>query len=596
MKVAVKVLTGEDLTESARRQFMAEANAMAELADHPSIVQVFRADVTADGRPYLVMKYYPHKNLSVRARGERFAVSDVLRIGVQISDAVETAHRAGILHRDIKPANILTGQFGATGLADFGLAVTKGIESSEDSNGMSVPWAPPEVIFATSEPDERSDVYSLGATLWHLLEGHSPFMDLGGDNSQSGLSTRIQNAAPPSTGRSDVPDSLERLLQQAMAKNPSRRPQSALALARALQGIEQELHWTVTPILVDRVDRKSVRSSGSDDDHGATQHRPLERVQLPPALIDGLPLPLSMNRLEVARPSADAQNLIDEMPGGAAPESPTAAAPHRGPVPNGVGGARRQGRDAKRPASDGHPGNVRSRRTALVAGIAVVAIGTTVGVVLAAPSKSSKLPLQTAAAASSAASSASPSSAAFSQAAPLGSTPVSGAASASIATSSSAGTTPLAVPARCTTTPSEVPPDFTQWPARTSDQLKVEPTISLPAGPVPAGLKVVDLIVGQGRTLIAQDFPVDGRLPLTMFSVGNEIVLNYADCKTEISTWARGVPTRFQGTPDSVPPESLFGSAGIPPMKVGGRREIITPSYIGGANVLILDVLAAPPT
>lgn len=112
LRVAVKVLFKENLTDRIREQFAAEANAMAELADHPNIVQVFQADVTSDGRPYLVMKYYPQLNLAARARAERLSVPEVLQIGVRISCAVETAHRVGILHRDIKPANILTSQYG----------------------------------------------------------------------------------------------------------------------------------------------------------------------------------------------------------------------------------------------------------------------------------------------------------------------------------------------------------------------------------------------------------------------------------------------------------------------------------------------------
>lgn len=98
-KVAVKVLNEAGLTDAARRQFTAEANAMASLADHPHIVQVFTAAVTADGRPYLVMQYFPRPNLNVRARREHFPVAEVLRIGIQIGSAVETCHRTGILHR-----------------------------------------------------------------------------------------------------------------------------------------------------------------------------------------------------------------------------------------------------------------------------------------------------------------------------------------------------------------------------------------------------------------------------------------------------------------------------------------------------------------
>ncbi len=95
---------------------------MAALGDHPYIVQVFRAGTSDDGRPYLVMKYYPPPNLAMRARAERFSVEEVLRTGIQLASAVETAHRAHITHRDIKPANVLISAYGAPGLTDFGIA------------------------------------------------------------------------------------------------------------------------------------------------------------------------------------------------------------------------------------------------------------------------------------------------------------------------------------------------------------------------------------------------------------------------------------------------------------------------------------------
>ena len=110
--VAIKVISSTGLTDETRGQFTAEADAMAGLADHPNIVQVFDAAIAGDGRPYLVMQYCPQPNLSVRARREHFTVAEVLRIGIQIGSAVETAHRNEILHRDIKPHNVLTGQFG----------------------------------------------------------------------------------------------------------------------------------------------------------------------------------------------------------------------------------------------------------------------------------------------------------------------------------------------------------------------------------------------------------------------------------------------------------------------------------------------------
>ncbi|GAA5017759.1 serine/threonine-protein kinase [Terrabacter aeriphilus] len=280
MPVAVKVLKSEGLTGALRAQFVEEADTMAALGDHPYIVQVFRAGTSDDGRPYLVMKYYPPPNLAMRARAERFSVEDVLRTGIQLASAVETAHRAHITHRDIKPANVLVSAYGAPGLTDFGIAGRGARDGdaeveSTDGVGVSVPWAAPEVLYGQSNGDERADVYSLAATLWQLLVGRSPFEVPGGDNSAYALMPRIRSTPPPATGRPDVPTGLERLLAQAMAKDPTHRPSSALELARALQAVEQQQRLARTPILV--LDEQghttlvsqtsgSPTGSGADDD------------------------------------------------------------------------------------------------------------------------------------------------------------------------------------------------------------------------------------------------------------------------------------------------------------------------------------------
>lgn len=247
-KVAVKVMKGASFTAGHAERFAAEANAMASL-EHPHIVPVYSAGTTADGRSYLVMMYYPQASLAERVKRERFGVGDVLRIGIQISAAVETAHRANLLHRDIKPANILTSQYGTPGLTDFGIASHMS-ETDSDDTGVSVPWSPVETLYLTGPATARSDVYSLAATLWHLLVGRSPFEIAGGDNSTFALMRRIRDVPAPGTGRPDVPASLDRLLRTALAKEPQVRPASALAFARALQAIEQELRLNRTEIVL----------------------------------------------------------------------------------------------------------------------------------------------------------------------------------------------------------------------------------------------------------------------------------------------------------------------------------------------------------
>jgi serine/threonine protein kinase len=258
-RVAVKVLNDSALSAAARRRFTAEANVTAVLA-HRHIVQVFDAKVTDDGRPYIVMPFYPQPNLSVRARRAHFSVAEVLRIGIQIGSAVETSHRYGVLHRDIKPQNILTDSYGDPALTDFGIATTRPGDGPE---GLSVPWSPPEILYGTGPGDQRSDVYSLGATLWHLLVGRPPFEQPDGEDRTDQLIHRIASDPPPSTQRADVPSSLERLLRQAMAKDPAGRPQSAMELIRGLQSIEQELRLPLThPILpADEPSRADTRGS-----------------------------------------------------------------------------------------------------------------------------------------------------------------------------------------------------------------------------------------------------------------------------------------------------------------------------------------------
>lgn len=238
-QVAVKVMRDTGLSPQTARRFTAEANAMARL-EHTYIVPVYSTGITRDGRPYIKMRYYPRSSLAERARRERFSVPETLRLGIQLGSAIETAHRAGLLHRDIKPANVLTNANGKPGLTDFGIAAQIA-DDDDPETGVSVPWSPPETLYGTAAASVRSDVYSLAATLWHLLVGRSPFEVPGGDNAAFAMMRRVRDIPPPSTGRADVPPSLDRLLRAALSKDPALRPSSAREFIGALQAIEQEL-------------------------------------------------------------------------------------------------------------------------------------------------------------------------------------------------------------------------------------------------------------------------------------------------------------------------------------------------------------------
>jgi len=245
-RVAVKVMLPDRMASGSAEQFTAEANVMALLSTHPAIVTIYQAGVSDDGRPYLVMEYCSRPNLQVRSRAAAFSVAEALRVGVQVAAAVETAHRAGILHRDIKPANILVTEYNRPALTDFGIATTA--ESEESSAGMSIPWSPPESFSDVPGSGVATDVYALGATVYTLLAGRSPFEQPGGRNGGADLIQRIESQPVPRLERADAPPSLQAVLERAMDKRPGDRYDSAIAFARALQRVQIELAHSVTPI------------------------------------------------------------------------------------------------------------------------------------------------------------------------------------------------------------------------------------------------------------------------------------------------------------------------------------------------------------
>ncbi|MDR6507393.1 serine/threonine-protein kinase [Arthrobacter oryzae] len=312
-KVAVKVLLSDLKTEGARRRFESEANLMAQLSSHPYIVTIFEAEVTKGGHSYLAMEYCSRPSLDVRYRRQRFSVDEVLAVGIQVASAVETAHRAGIAHRDIKPANILVTDYNRPALTDFGISGTLGSDADEDA-GMSIPWSPPEQFRDGPVDGVMVDVWALGATLYTLLAGRSPFVLPGADNSQRELISRITSSPVPRLGRADVPESLELALSTAMAKSPASRYSSAHAFALALQRIQAELNLSVTPFEV--LEEMHADDSHPDDGFEETRVRSIAVVD-PDQTGNAPTFPAR------TRPTA---------PSAFTPVMPSAPAPAQGPV------------------------------------------------------------------------------------------------------------------------------------------------------------------------------------------------------------------------------------------------------------------------
>ena len=237
--------------ERERRSFERECRAMGLVSQHPHIVTVFNSAFTSTKQPCIVMELYSGGTMIDRQRREgSLSVATVLDVGVKISGALQTAHDRGLLHRDIKPQNLFISEFGEPALGDFGISTLDDERSISGSGGLTVHYAPPEVLEgAPASP--ISDLYSFAATLFTLLEGARPFA-AGADRRQSvgELARRIMLEEPPRPGRSDVPRSLADLLARTMAKEPGRRPPSAAAFGQELQRIQSELGVPVTTLPV----------------------------------------------------------------------------------------------------------------------------------------------------------------------------------------------------------------------------------------------------------------------------------------------------------------------------------------------------------
>jgi len=233
--VAVKVLSNVHLDARAFRQFDRERASIGSLSGHPNIVTVYEAGLTDAGVPYLAMEYLPNGSLADRLdRDGPLPWAEVTHLGIRLAGALESAHQAGLLHRDVKPENVMMSPFGEPQLTDFGIArVLAAPETRTVNQAVSLAHAAPEVL--NGEPfTVRSDVYSLGSTLFTLLWGRPPFLR-DDDELLLPLLVRVTTVPPPDLRGRGVPEAVCRVLERAMAKQPAARHGSVLALAEELQ-------------------------------------------------------------------------------------------------------------------------------------------------------------------------------------------------------------------------------------------------------------------------------------------------------------------------------------------------------------------------
>jgi eukaryotic-like serine/threonine-protein kinase len=220
----------------ALARFQREAQAASAL-NHQNICTIYDLG-EHDGRQFLVMELLDGVTLKQYMEGQALAEEQVLKLGMQIADALQTAHNKGVIHRDVKPANVFVTKGGEVKVLDFGLA--KLLPASDQDATLSVTLTEPQAVLGTlpymapeqlrgEKTDARADIWGVGAVLYEMATGHQPFREE--------LVTRLIDSilhvppTPPHALNRTIPTEMERIICKCLEKNPENRYQSARELA-----------------------------------------------------------------------------------------------------------------------------------------------------------------------------------------------------------------------------------------------------------------------------------------------------------------------------------------------------------------------------
>jgi serine/threonine-protein kinase len=247
--VAIKLMSAElARNPNQHLRFATEAKAVSGL-NHPNICTVHEVGETEDGRPFLAMEYIEGQTLETTLKDRRLKIRETIKIGIQISEALEAAHARHVLHRDIKPANIMLNQRGEVKILDFGLAkrfradglsASFGSSSSDTETGFSVGtphYMSPEQALG-QELDDRSDIFNVGVVLYELLTSRKPFQG----KTVGETINSIINLKPEPLGLENpvFTPALDNIIFKCLEKEPAKRYASAGILAQDLARLKSE--------------------------------------------------------------------------------------------------------------------------------------------------------------------------------------------------------------------------------------------------------------------------------------------------------------------------------------------------------------------
>ena len=299
--VALKFLPDNMTQDSqALERFRREARAASAL-NHPGICTIYDIG-EQDGRAFIAMEFIDGETLRSHIGGKALPLEEVLKVGIQIAEALDAAHSEGIIHRDIKPANIFVTKRGQAKVLDFGLAklVPKGIAGGDADLGGEAADSTSVVGIISGTPsymspeqvrgdnlDARTDIFSLGLLLYEMATGRQAF-----SGSTGGVIIEAVLTRSPVLARSinpDIPQRLEEIINKALHKDRDQRYQHAADIRSDLQRLERgsDSGWRAS-----EKDAESVRMSSTSPSHSrtrnVTEHTGAHRTERVSKIIDSL--------------------------------------------------------------------------------------------------------------------------------------------------------------------------------------------------------------------------------------------------------------------------------------------------------------------
>jgi len=297
--VAIKILPPHlSHDQKYKSRFKKEARAAARL-NHPSIVQIYDFN-DCDGMSYMVMEYVDGLNLKQLLEKEGILhTNDAINLMIQACHALAHAHEAGVIHRDIKPDNFILSDLGFLKMTDLGLAKI-GLLGDPHSLGMTQTGAPlgtpyyisPEQV--QSDPvDHRTDIYSLGATFFHMLTGRPPY---DGKSSPLIMAKHLNETPPdPATLNPDIDPVMAVILLNMMEKSADDRPQSMMEVCHTLETHQQ--------FLIKQAYQKELLTNQNIPEAPLVESTPETVAQTPSSEIDPVEIPGVITAQNIPEPS-----------------------------------------------------------------------------------------------------------------------------------------------------------------------------------------------------------------------------------------------------------------------------------------------------